>query len=594
MSDPKDRASGSIGGGPRVRRAGPVLAGLLLILTIGGCGGPEEAPDALDTQPDEAEAVVTRGPRVRVVTALSGASPEEVEQSVTSKVEAAVMGLESVAEVRSTSRQGVSTVDVEFLMDARADDAMAAVRRVVATIYNSLPAEAGAPEITARDQDPVVACVVVGGDVAHAVLSSVADELRDGFREIPGVTRVDLVAARSEVRIEVAPERLSRFGLSPDDLLKAVEAGSQRHTDLREVVVGLASNGEPIRLADVARIVRGLDGATIVHVDGSGGALLLVHAAEGEDAAVVQQGARGVIARRESRVPAGVRARIQDWTPAGRKEAPILRVAVDCPGLSVDHVEGQVAAALESGLAGIEGVAGVCTVSSSGRCVAQVAFERGTGRSDARARLRAHLADQQWPGMELTVEPIQPVSIGRLEIGGTATVAELSRVAQELRLELRTITGIARVDAPALAPMQAELQMVLKPEVAAKYGLTLKDVTDFVRSSSYGPGAVIDSASGPLRIVTVGSEAPGEIGRLQIPIGGDHHVPLAKLVEMKMTRRRAAIGRVDGHRCITLEIFGDGSEETSRTVERVRSLVASFVARGQAGQDITVRFEGES
>ena len=100
-----------------------------------------------------------------------------------------------------------------------------------------------------------------------------------------------------------------------------------------------------------------------------------------------------MIARRESRVPAGVRVRIQDWTSAGRKEAPILRVAVDCPGLSVEDVEGRVAAALESGLAGIEGVTGVCTVSSSGRCVAQVAFERGTGWPDARARLRPRLAD---------------------------------------------------------------------------------------------------------------------------------------------------------------------------------------------------------
>ncbi|MCB0157346.1 MAG: efflux RND transporter permease subunit, partial [Caldilineaceae bacterium] len=86
-------------------------------------------------------------PVVVVTTVYPGASPEEVESQITSKMEGDLSAVSGLDEINSISAESVSTVILVFNLDASAVQAAQDVREQVDLLRNSLPADA---------QDPVV------------------------------------------------------------------------------------------------------------------------------------------------------------------------------------------------------------------------------------------------------------------------------------------------------------------------------------------------------------------------------------------------------------------------------------------------------
>ncbi|MCB0161138.1 MAG: efflux RND transporter permease subunit, partial [Caldilineaceae bacterium] len=86
-------------------------------------------------------------PVVVVTTVYPGASPEEVESQVTSKLEEDLSAVSGLDEINSISAESVSTVILVFNLDASAVQAAQDVREQVDLLRNSLPADA---------EDPVV------------------------------------------------------------------------------------------------------------------------------------------------------------------------------------------------------------------------------------------------------------------------------------------------------------------------------------------------------------------------------------------------------------------------------------------------------
>ena len=78
-------------------------------------------------------------PTVTVTTTLRGASPEEIENQVTKRIEEAVNTVSGIDELRSVSAEGVSQVIVAFVLEKDADIAAQEVRDKVATVARDLP-----------------------------------------------------------------------------------------------------------------------------------------------------------------------------------------------------------------------------------------------------------------------------------------------------------------------------------------------------------------------------------------------------------------------------------------------------------------------
>jgi len=160
-------------------------------------------------------------PQVDVQTTTDGLSPEEVEARITLPIEAAVNGLPGVDTVRSSSKVGLSMVQVVFDQNADIEKARQAVAERLLPIRTELPANASAPEIsplvsplgtilqyalTLKGSGPTTAL-----ELRRLVQSSFENQLL----EIPGVAQVTLYGgADLQQQIWVDPEALRRRNVS--------------------------------------------------------------------------------------------------------------------------------------------------------------------------------------------------------------------------------------------------------------------------------------------------------------------------------------------------------------------------------------------
>ena len=103
-------------------------------------------------------------PIVSVRTTLLGASPEEIESTVTRRIEDAVATVEGIEYIRSTSTESLSVVTITFNLKREIDVAAQDVRDAVATVVSLLPRDAKPPLIKKLDTDasPIMSLVLSG------------------------------------------------------------------------------------------------------------------------------------------------------------------------------------------------------------------------------------------------------------------------------------------------------------------------------------------------------------------------------------------------------------------------------------------------
>jgi len=97
-------------------------------------------------------------PWITVTTVYPGASPNEVETSVTKPIEDAISSVDQLKSLISTSYEGVSFVTAEFDQAVNVDVTLQGVQRKVNEILSTLPGDAKTPTLTkfALDEIPVV------------------------------------------------------------------------------------------------------------------------------------------------------------------------------------------------------------------------------------------------------------------------------------------------------------------------------------------------------------------------------------------------------------------------------------------------------
>lgn len=313
-----------ITGSVRARKV--VLAGVAVLLSLGIW--------AFSTIPFEAFPDLTAN-GVSVITEAPGLAPQEVEQLVTFPIERALLGLPDAEVVRSTTKFGLSIVQVIF--HDRVDQwfARQVVAQRLADVAGALPAGAApvlGPPSTAM------------GEVFQYVLTSSTPEwdatslktLQDytiapQLRTVTGVAEVNSWGGFTE-RIEVVadPHRLAAAGLTLGDLEAALADGNAnfggaavesrqerfivrglgrvaRPAELAEVVVA-RRDGVPIRVADVAEVVRGaLPRQGAVTADGRGEVVSgMVIMRKGENAQRVMAGIAERVRAVEATLPPGV------------------------------------------------------------------------------------------------------------------------------------------------------------------------------------------------------------------------------------------------------------------------------------------------
>ena len=208
-------------------------------------------------------------PVLSVVTRFPGASPETVEREVTKRIEQAVNPISGVKHVMSTSREGVSTVVVEFNLEVRINDAAQDARSKISAVRNDLPAGIEEPIIQKLDIGgmAVVSLAVRSKELSPRELTTLADrKVKRRLENLPGVGKVNLVGeTKREVNVDVDPARLDALGLGVDEVISGL-AGENVNTPLGRLTRG--SQEQPVRVAGKPHEVSGFPAIVVARRGG--------------------------------------------------------------------------------------------------------------------------------------------------------------------------------------------------------------------------------------------------------------------------------------------------------------------------------------
>jgi multidrug efflux pump len=165
-------------------------------------------------------------PIITVSTSYTGANAEVIESQITEPLEEEINGIAGIKKLTSVSRDGRSTVTVEFELGENLEAAANDVRDRVARARRNLPADADPPTVIKADADsqPIVFLNLKSDQRSLLELSQIAENVfKERFQTISGVSQVDIWGEkRFSMRLWMDPQKLAAFDVTPLDVLNAV------------------------------------------------------------------------------------------------------------------------------------------------------------------------------------------------------------------------------------------------------------------------------------------------------------------------------------------------------------------------------------
>ena len=274
-------------------------------------------------------------PYVSVTTALPGASPGTVESEVTDIIEEQLNTIAGLRQMRSTSAEGVSIVNLEFELEEDADLKAQEVRDKMSRLGADLPADSEPPVIEKVDPDAApILSVLMSGDMPVRDLTAFADEeVKERLQRVPGVGSVELVGGRKrEMRIWLDAPAMRARGVTADDVLGAIQrentelpggrlvtegrarqfgirilAEAESAAEFAAIPIAYRPNGQTVRIGDVGRVEDSIeDEASYAQLDGEPGVVLEVRKQSGENTVAVAEQIRAEIEGLRTSAPDGV------------------------------------------------------------------------------------------------------------------------------------------------------------------------------------------------------------------------------------------------------------------------------------------------
>jgi len=217
-----------------------------------------------------------------VTTAYPGASPEDVEKSVTNVIEKELLSVSGIKEITSTSREGISSIIVTLEADLKdvttvKNDVRNAVNRV-----KSFPEEVtDLPQVLDFNitEFPIITINIDGANSDYALARQITDDLETALLKIKGVASIDKNGyLKSEIQIKVDHIKLDKYNISINEVISAISTRNARFTvggnnqesleknivilsefqsidEIKDVVIKSSFDAPVIRLDDIANVL---------------------------------------------------------------------------------------------------------------------------------------------------------------------------------------------------------------------------------------------------------------------------------------------------------------------------------------------------
>lgn len=165
---------------------------------------------------------------ISVSTSYTGANADVIESQITERLEEAVSSVPGIRTISSVSREGRSTITIEFELEVDLETAANDVRDKVAGAVGNLPPDADPPVVSKADADasPIIVMNVSSGNRSLLDLSDIASRvLKERLQTIPGVSDVRVFGEkRYSMRLWMDPAKLAAYHLTPLDIRNALNA----------------------------------------------------------------------------------------------------------------------------------------------------------------------------------------------------------------------------------------------------------------------------------------------------------------------------------------------------------------------------------
>jgi len=187
-----------------------------------------------------------------------GASPEEMEEGVTLKIEEGIRNLEGIDKIYSTSSENSSRITVVTLKGYDIDEIYTEIKNSVDRI-SSFPVSAERPIIFKQNPFSFAMFLSIWGDVDLKVLKNLAEDVKDDLLASGLMSQINVRGKPElEISIEVSEENLRRYELTFDQVAQAVRnnnrdisAGSIKASSEEILIRSRAKKDQAERIGDI-------------------------------------------------------------------------------------------------------------------------------------------------------------------------------------------------------------------------------------------------------------------------------------------------------------------------------------------------------
>jgi hydrophobic/amphiphilic exporter-1 (mainly G- bacteria), HAE1 family len=222
-------------------------------------------------------------PNLSIITVYPGASANEVESSVTKKLEDALSSLENVKDIQSTSQEGVSTILIEMESGADVNLELQDAQRKINVVLSQLPTGVKTPSINKISSDdlPIIKIGVTAKIAPTKLYLLTKNQIKPQLSKLKGVGQVSMVGGNErEIKININKNKIDAYKISINQIYQAIENANmemptgniendeKQYTvrllgkiksldELRNITVSKAVSGSIIKLSDIADVVDG-------------------------------------------------------------------------------------------------------------------------------------------------------------------------------------------------------------------------------------------------------------------------------------------------------------------------------------------------
>lgn len=261
-------------------------------------------------------------PVVMINIGWEGADPETMETEVADVIEDAVMTVPDVRDISSVSKQGQTTVTINFNLGRDIDAAIQDVQSRLAQAAQYLPKDINPPLVRKinPENEPILWIVFSGDRPFRELLDYTRNHLKDRFSTVPGAGDVSLAGyIEPNLRVWLDAKKMRRWQMTVADVIDAVRSGhakasagrledENRETsikvlgeagsaeELQNIIIsrrGGTTNWKNVRIGEVARVEEGVaDARRIGRVWGNPTIALGIRKQSGANAVQVARAAR--------------------------------------------------------------------------------------------------------------------------------------------------------------------------------------------------------------------------------------------------------------------------------------------------------------